>query len=55
MPAETDQRAEFESEALPHLDTVYRVALRLSGNEQQAEDLAQDVFLRMLKSAGCRP
>jgi RNA polymerase sigma-70 factor (ECF subfamily) len=50
VPAETDQRAEFESEALPHLDTVYRVALRLSGNEQQAEDLAQETMLKAYRS-----
>jgi len=50
VPAETDRRAEFESEALPHLDTVYRVALRLSGNEQQAEDLAQETMLKAYRS-----
>ena len=40
----------FEEEALPHLDTVYRVALRLSGNETQAEDLTQETMLKAYRS-----
>ncbi len=33
-----------------HFDHVYRYALRLSGNSTTAEDIAQDVFLRAIKS-----
>ena len=44
------RREAFEAEALPHLDTVYRVALRLSGNEAQAEDLAQETMLKAYRS-----
>jgi RNA polymerase sigma-70 factor (ECF subfamily) len=44
------RRAAFEAEALPHLDTVYRVALRLSGNEAQAEDLVQETMLKAFRS-----
>lgn len=41
--------AVFEDEALPHLDTLYRVALRLTGDPAAAEDLVQDTMLRALR------
>jgi len=36
----------FETEALPHLDALYRTALRLTRNPQSAEDLVQDTLER---------
>ncbi|MBL0179123.1 MAG: sigma-70 family RNA polymerase sigma factor [Gemmatimonadetes bacterium] len=42
----------FETEALPHLDTLYRVALRLTTNPAAAEDLVQDTMLRALRAWG---
>ena len=39
-------RAEFEREALPHLDALYGTAIRLTRNERDAEDLVQDALLR---------
>jgi RNA polymerase sigma-70 factor (ECF subfamily) len=36
----------FEREALPHLDAVYRFALRLAGGPGEAEDLVQETYLR---------
>jgi RNA polymerase sigma-70 factor (ECF subfamily) len=42
----------FDTEALPHLDTLYRVALRLTGNPAAAEDLVQDAMLRALRAWG---
>ncbi len=51
MAAESDdKRRAFEEEALPHLDTMYRVALRLAGDEAQAEDLVQETMLKAFRS-----
>ena len=33
-----------------HADSVYRLAYRLSGNQQDAEDLTQDTFMRVFRS-----
>jgi RNA polymerase sigma-70 factor, ECF subfamily len=40
----------FDAEALPHLDTLYRVALRLTGDVAAAEDLVQDTMLKAYRS-----
>lgn len=50
--AESNNRSGFEEEALPHLDAVYRFALRLSGAPDQAEDLVQETYLRAFKAWG---
>lgn len=49
-PVSTDRREEFEREAMPHMDAVYRFALRLSGDPDQASDLVQETYLRAWKS-----
>lgn len=45
-----DRKDEFDREALPWLDEIYRTAAGLLGNREHAADLAQDVFLNAWKS-----
>jgi RNA polymerase sigma-70 factor (ECF subfamily) len=40
----------FEDEAIPHMDAVYRFALRLSGGKDSAEDLVQDTYFRAFRA-----
>jgi RNA polymerase sigma-70 factor (ECF subfamily) len=37
---------DFEKTALPHLDACFRLAVRLTGNKEDAEDLVQEAYLR---------
>lgn len=41
-----DRRVRFEREALVHLDTLYRVARRLTGDGADADDLVQDTLVK---------
>lgn len=55
MPSDADsadreaRRAQFEREALVHLDALYSFALKLSRARDDAEDLVSDTFLRALE------
>jgi RNA polymerase sigma-70 factor (ECF subfamily) len=40
----------FETEALPHLNDIFRMANRLLGDSARAEDVAQEVYLQAWKS-----
>lgn len=42
-------RARFEREVLPHLDSVYAMALRLARNPDDANDLLQETILRAFR------
>ncbi len=51
MPGDRNaQGASFSEEAVPHMDAVYRFALRLSGSRDEAEDLVQDTYLRAFRA-----
>ncbi len=39
-------RQDFEQHALPHLGDLYGAAMRLTRNDQDAQDLVQDTYLR---------
>jgi len=42
----------FEAMMLPHLDAAYNLAKWLLRNEQDAQDVVQEAFLRAFKSFG---
>jgi RNA polymerase sigma-70 factor (ECF subfamily) len=50
MPQQSaKQRSAFEKDALPHLDALYGMAVRLTGNERDAEDLVQDTMVKAFR------
>lgn len=44
------ERPSWEQVVRDHTDKVYRLAYRLTGNKADAEDLTQEVFVRVFKS-----
>lgn len=46
----TERQEGFREEALPHMDAVYRFALRLAGSPSAAEDLVQETYFRAWRS-----
>lgn len=40
----------FEAEAMPHLNDIFRTAVRLVGEHARAEDVVQDVYFEAWKS-----
>ncbi len=42
--------ANFDAEAMPHLNDLYRSAVRILGDPQRAEDVVQEVYLQAWKS-----
>jgi DNA-directed RNA polymerase specialized sigma24 family protein len=54
--AARDRIRRFEADVLVHLEDLYRVALRLTGNAAEAEDLTQDTCLRAFEhGSAARP
>src|SRR5260370_26942012 len=47
--AESPAGTAFAEEALTHLDTLYRGALRLTRDPDSAQDLVQEAYLRALR------
>ena len=50
--AETAELASFEETMLPHLDAAHNLARWLLRNEQDAQDVVQEAYLRAFKSFG---
>jgi RNA polymerase sigma-70 factor (ECF subfamily) len=50
IAAEARDRVRFEDEALGYADQVYRVARRLVGSREEAEDLVQETYARAFRS-----
>src|SRR5476651_1899540 len=50
LAEESRNRVRFEEEALEFSDQVYRVARRLVGSREEAEDLMQDAYARAFRS-----
>jgi RNA polymerase sigma-70 factor (ECF subfamily) len=49
-PPDASTPAGFEDLALPHLRSLFRLALRLTGDVAAAEDLVQETYLKALQS-----
>jgi RNA polymerase sigma-70 factor (ECF subfamily) len=45
-----EQQRDFEELALPCLQSLYRVAIRLRADQQDAEDLVQDTYIKALQA-----
>ena len=50
IAAEARSRVRFEEEALDLADQVYRVARRLVGSREEAEELVQETYIRAFRS-----
>src|SRR5207342_1925357 len=50
LATEARDRVRFEEEALSLADQVYRVARRLVGSREEAEDLVQEAYTRAFRS-----
>ena len=49
---EADERTRFEAACVPHLGAAYNLARWLTRDEQEAQDMVQEAFLRAWRSFG---
>ncbi|MEQ1726953.1 MAG: sigma-70 family RNA polymerase sigma factor [Vicinamibacterales bacterium] len=49
--ADSHARAAFEADALEHVDSLFRTALRLTRVPSDADDLVQDTYLKAFRAA----
>lgn len=52
MTPHEDPRLEFAARVRPHLEALYRLAYRLTGRSEDAEDLLQELLLRLYRNPG---
>lgn len=45
-----DRRAAFEAQMQPHLGWLYRLAYRFTGHKEDAEDLVQELLVRLYRN-----
>ncbi len=45
-------QADFQSQAMPHMEGLYSAALRMTRNQADAEDLVQETFLKAYRAFG---
>jgi RNA polymerase sigma-70 factor, ECF subfamily len=50
LPGGRSTEERFESEAMPHLNDLFRTALRMTGERGHAEDVIQEVYLQAWRS-----
>ncbi|SFC27471.1 RNA polymerase sigma-70 factor, ECF subfamily [Marinospirillum celere] len=46
-PSDSQKKADFQARLRPHSRALYQTAFRLTGNQADAEDLTQELFLRL--------
>jgi RNA polymerase sigma-70 factor (ECF subfamily) len=49
---QSDAKSIFEKEFMPHLDAMYNFALRLTNDEDDAQDLVQDTCMKAFRFIG---
>lgn len=50
IASQADRRGAFDAEAMPHLNDLFRTALRVTGDRTRAEDAVQEAYLQAWKS-----